>query len=599
MDISRIRNFSIIAHIDHGKSTLADRLLEATNTVEKREMKDQLLDSMDIERERGITIKLNTACLNYRASDGLDYILNLIDTPGHVDFTYEVSRSLAACEGVLLLVDASQGIEAQTLANAYLATNLHLTIIPVINKIDLPAAEPELVRKEIEDILLLPGEDAILASAKEGIGVPEILEAIVKRIPPPKTTETVLKALVFDSLFDNYKGVIIYVRVFSGTLRKGLHIKFMNTGSTYEILDLGIFRPKMTPSEELSPGEVGYVVCNIRTIKDVKVGDTVTTKENGATTPLPGYRAIKPMVFCGIDPINNEDYPLLRDALEKLHLNDSSLVFVPETSQALGFGFRCGFLGLLHLDVVKERLQREFNLGLIATTPSVIYKINKSDHTSIEIDNPVHLPPMGEVDSMEEPFVKASLILPSEFVGTVMELCTERRGVFKHMEYIDPTRVQLSYEMPLAEIIIDFFNMLKSRTQGYASLDYELIDYRESDLVRLDILLNSEPVDALSSIVHRDKAHYIGKRLAEKLKEIIPRHMFEVPIQAAIGGKIIARETIPAMRKDVIAKCYGGDITRKRKLLEKQKEGKKKMKNIGSVELPQEAFLAVLKIDEE
>ncbi len=599
MDISRIRNFSIIAHIDHGKSTLADRLLEATNTVEKREMKDQLLDSMDIERERGITIKLNTARLNYRGNDGLDYELNLIDTPGHVDFTYEVSRSLAACEGVLLIVDSTQGIEAQTLANAYLASNMHLAIIPVINKIDLPAADVDMVRKELEDILMLPGEDAIPASAKEGIGIPEILEAIVHRIPAPKPGDGTLRALVFDSLFDNYKGVIIYVRMFSGLLKKGSMIKFMNTGSSYEILELGMFRPKMTPAEELGPGEVGYVVCNIRTIKDVKVGDTVTSVENPATEPLPGYRAIKPMVFCGIYPINNEDYPLLRDALEKLHLNDSSLVFEPETSQALGFGFRCGFLGLLHLDVIKERLQREFNLNLIATTPSVIYKVNKSDHTSFEIDNPVHLPPMGEVESLEEPFVKASIILPSDFVGTVMELCTERRGVFKHMEYIDPTRVQLSYELPLAEIIIDFFNMLKSRTKGYASLDYELLDYRVSDLVKMDILLNSETVDALSSIVHRDKAYYIGRKLAEKLKEIIPRHMFEVPIQAALGSKVIARETIPAMRKDVLAKCYGGDVTRKRKLLEKQKEGKKKMKNIGSVELPQEAFLAVLKIDED
>ncbi len=599
MDLEHIRNFSIIAHIDHGKSTLADRLLEVTNTVEKREMKDQLLDSMDIERERGITIKLNTARLSYTAKNGETYELNLIDTPGHVDFTYEVSRSLAACEGALLIVDASQGIEAQTLANAYLANNQKLTIIPVINKIDLPNAMPDMVRQEIEDILQIPGDEAILASAKEGLGVIDILEAIVERIPAPTEDMTELRALIFDSLYDAYKGVIVYVRLFSGVLRAGMHLRFMNTNQEYEVLEIGIFKPKMTPTDELRAGEVGYIVANIRTIKDVKVGDTVTLANAPAKEPLPGYRAVKPMVFCGLYPINNEDYPLLRDALEKLHLNDSALVFEPETSQALGFGFRCGFLGLLHLDVVKERLQREFNLSLIATTPSVIYKVNKQGGKSFMIDNPVHLPPMGEVESLEEPYVKASIILPSDFVGAVMELCTERRGIFKHMEYIDPKRVQLLYEMPLAEIIIDFFNILKSRTKGYASLDYELLDYRVSDLVKMDILLNNEVVDALSSIVHRDKAFYIGRKLAEKLKEIIPRHMFEIPIQAALGSKIIARETIPAMRKDVLAKCYGGDVSRKRKLLEKQKEGKKKMKNIGSVELPQEAFLAVLKIDED
>ncbi|MFC1517535.1 translation elongation factor 4 [Candidatus Margulisiibacteriota bacterium] len=599
MDISKIRNFSIIAHIDHGKSTLADRLLEDTGTVSKREMSEQLLDTMDIERERGITIKLNTARLKYKAKDGQEYELNLIDTPGHVDFTYEVSRSLNACEGVLLVIDASQGIEAQTLANVHMAMGQELKIIPIINKIDLPNADPELVKKEIEDVLQLPSEEAILTSAKDGNGITEVLEAIVERIPPPKISdESALKALIYDSIYDNYKGVIVYARLFSGKVKKGDHIRFMNTGREFEVLELGVFKPKMTPTKSLSSGEVGYIVANVRNIADTRVGDTITSVEDPAKEPLPGYKTCKPMVFCGLYPINNDDYPLLRDALGKLQLNDSSLFYEPETSQALGFGFRCGFLGLLHLEVVQERLRREFNLGLIATTPSVIYKINKNGGQSIEIDNPVHLPSPGEIETIEEPYVKASMILPSDYVGKVMELCTDRRGVFKNMEYIDPTRVLLIYEMPLSEIIIDFFNHLKSRTRGYASLDYELIGYQVSDMVKLDILLNGEIVDALSAMVHRDKAHYFGRKLTEKLKDIIPRHMFEIPIQAAIGSKVIARETVRAMRKDVTAKCYGGDITRKRKLLEKQKDGKRKMKNIGSVELPQEAFLAVLKIDE-
>lgn len=599
MDISKIRNFSIIAHIDHGKSTLADRLLEFTGTVSEREMEDQLLDTMDIERERGITIKLNTVRINYKADDGQEYELNLIDTPGHVDFTYEVSRSLKACEGVLLIVDASQGIEAQTLANAYMAMNQNLKIIPIINKIDLPNADPELVKKEIEEVLLLPVEDIILTSAKEGKGVKEVLEAIVAKIPAPKLPEDdILKALIYDSIYDNYKGVIVYSRIFSGEIKKGEHIRFMNTGKEYEVLELGYFKPKMVAAKSLGTGEVGYIVANVRNIADARVGDTITSAEDPAKEPLPGYKPSKPMVFCGLYPINNEEYPLLRDALGKLQLNDASLFYEPETSQALGFGFRCGFLGLLHLEIVQERLRREFNLGLIATTPSVIYKVNKINGTSVEIDNPVHLPPPGEIETMEEPYVKASLILPSDYTGKVMELCTARRGTYINMEYIDPTRVLLTYELPLSEIIIDFFNQLKSRTKGYASLDYEVIGYREGDLVKMDILLNNEIVDALSAIVHRDKAYYFGRRLTEKLKEIIPRHMFEIPIQAAIGSKVIARETVRAMRKDVTAKCYGGDITRKRKLLEKQKEGKKKMKNIGRVELPQEAFLAVLKIDE-
>lgn len=594
----KIRNFSIIAHIDHGKSTLADRLLERTGALTAREMDEQVLDKMDLERERGITIKAQSARLPYRAADGKDYVLNLIDTPGHVDFTYEVSRSLAACEGALLVVDASQGVEAQTLANLYLALEHNLEIIPVINKIDLPSAEPERVKRELEDLIGLDGDEAILASAKTGIGIDEILEAIVERIPSPQGVgEDPLRALIFDSHFDAYKGVIAYVRVVDGTIKPGMTIRMMATEKEVEVTEVGVFSPDMTPINQLSVGEVGYVAASIKNVGDTRVGDTITSADNPAQIPLSGYRQITPMVFCGLYPIDSNEYDNLRDALSKLKLNDASLTYEPETSAALGFGFRCGFLGLLHMDVMQERLEREYNLSLLATAPSVIYRVIKTDKELIEIDNPTDLPPATQIQSIHEPFVKATIIVPNTYVGTLMDLCQDRRGIFKNMEYLDENRVMLSYHLPLGEILLDFFDQLKSRSRGYASFDYELCGYEESKLVKLDIMVNGEVVDALSFIVHQDKAYNRGKQLVEKLKEIIPRQMFEVPLQAAIGNKIVARETIKAMRKNVLQKCYGGDISRKRKLLEKQKEGKKRMKQIGSVEIPQEAFLALLEIE--
>lgn len=598
MTTANIRNFCIIAHIDHGKSTLADRLLEHTGALSAREMEDQVLDQMDLERERGITIKAQAVRLNYTAKDGKTYILNLIDTPGHVDFTYEVSRSLAACEGALLVIDAAQGIEAQTLANVYLALEHNLEIIPVINKIDLPSADPDKVKHEIEEVIGLDASDALLVSAKTGFGVEGVLEAIVKKVPAPESSaQKPLRALIFDSLFDSYKGVIAYVRVMDGVIRPGMKIKMMATDKRVEVTEVGIFRPYPANIDELGPGQVGFVAGSIKNVKDTRVGDTITDAENPADHPLPGYRKITPMVYCGLYPVDSADYDNLRDALEKLQLNDASLVFEPETSVALGFGFRCGFLGLLHMDVVQERLEREYNLTLITTAPSVIYHVYKTDGTLIEIDNPSELPTVQEIGRIEEPYVKATVIVPNDFVGTVMELSQEKRGEFKDMTYLDTTRVMLVYHLPLSEIIFDYFDRLKSSTRGYASLDYALAGYQESDLVKLDILLNGDAVDALSIIVHKDKAAARGRQLAEKLKGIIPRQMFEIPIQAAIGNKVIARETVRAMRKDVLAKCYGGDITRKRKLLEKQKEGKKRMKQVGSVEVPQEAFMAILKID--
>ena len=596
----RIRNFSIIAHIDHGKTTLSDRILERTNALEKREMKNQLLDSMELERERGITIKLNAVQLTYKAKDGNEYILHLIDTPGHVDFTYEVSRSLAAYEGAVLVVDAAQGIEAQTLANVYLALDNDLEILPLVNKIDLPSADPDRVKQEVEDIIGLPADDAVLASAKAGIGIEEILEQVVEKVPAPTgDPDAPLQALIFDSVYDQYRGIIASIRVVNGTMKKGQIIRMMATGAEYEVVEVGVHTPHEKVVDYLSVGDVGFVTASIKDVKTVRVGDTITSVDNPAEEPLPGYRKLNPMVFCGLYPIDAARYNDLRDALEKLVLNDSSLQFEPETSQALGFGFRTGFLGLLHMDVIQERIEREFNIDLIATAPSVIYHVYLTDGTQLIVDNPSQMPEPQTIKSIEEPYVKASIMTPNDYVGAIMELCQKKRGVFIDMQYLDETRVHVNYEIPLGEIVYDFFDQLKSSTKGYASFDYELIGYKPSKLVKMDILLNGEIVDALSLIVHKDFAYSRGKVITEKLKEIIPRQQFEVPIQAAIGGKIIARSTIKALRKNVLAKCYGGDISRKRKLLEKQKEGKKRMKSVGSVEVPQEAFMAVLSMDED
>ncbi|EOW2660507.1 translation elongation factor 4 [Enterococcus hirae] len=596
----QIRNFSIIAHIDHGKSTLADRILEKTNTVTSREMQDQLLDSMDLERERGITIKLNAVELNYTAKNGETYIFHLIDTPGHVDFTYEVSRSLAACEGAVLVVDAAQGIEAQTLANVYLALDNDLEILPVINKIDLPAADPERVRQEIEDVIGIDASEAVLASAKAGIGIEEILEQIVEYVPAPSgELEAPLKALIFDSVYDSYRGVVLNVRITDGMVKPGDKIKLMSNGKTFDVTEVGVFSPKAVARDFLMVGDVGYITASIKTVQDTRVGDTVTLADNPAEEALPGYRKMNPMVYCGLYPIDTSRYNDLREALEKLQLNDAALQFELETSQALGFGFRCGFLGLLHMDVVQERLEREFNLELITTAPSVIYHVNKTDGSMTVVDNPADFPEPVTIQDVEEPFVKAQIMVPNDFVGAVMELSQRKRGEFITMDYLDDYRVNVVYNIPLSEIVFDFFDKLKSSTKGYASLDYEMSGYQKSKLVKMDILLNGEKVDALSFIVHRDFAYERGKAIVEKLKKLIPRQQFEVPIQAAIGQKIVARSDIKALRKNVLAKCYGGDVSRKRKLLEKQKEGKKRMKQIGSVEVPQEAFMAVLKMDED
>ena len=595
-----IRNFSIIAHIDHGKSTLADRILELTNTVDAREMKDQLLDTMDLERERGITIKLNAVELEYVSQDGEHYTFHLIDTPGHVDFTYEVSRSLAACEGAILVVDAAQGIEAQTLANAYLAIDNDLEILPLINKIDLPSADPDKVKEEIERIVGLDASDAVLASAKQGIGIKDILEQIVYKVPAPTGDPAKpLKALIFDSYYDQYRGIVPSIRVVDGTVKRGDIIKMMATGATYEVTEVGVYTPKEKKKDYLAAGDVGYICAAIKEISMVHVGDTITDANYPADIALPGYRKLNPMVFCGVFPVANEDYKDLKEALEKLKLNDAALTYEPETSQALGFGFRIGFLGLLHMDIIQERIEREFNINIIATAPSVNYRVNLTDGSQITIDNPSRLPDAARIKSVEEPYVKATVMLPNEYVGSVMEICQQKRGTFKNMEYVDKTRVSLTYDIPLSEIIYDFFDRLKSSTKGYASLDYVLSDYKVSPLVRMDILLNGEKIDALSIIVHRDYTYHRAVRMTQKLKEVIPRQMFEVPIQAAVGGKIIARTNIKAMQKDVLAKCYGGDITRKKKLLEKQKEGKKRMKAVGSVEIPQEAFMSVLSLDKE
>jgi len=596
----RIRNFSIIAHIDHGKSTLADRILELTRTIDPREMKEQVLDSMDLERERGITIKLNAIEVNYHADDGNDYIFHLIDTPGHVDFTYEVSRSLAACEGALLVVDATQGVQAQTLANAYLAIDNDLEIIPVINKIDLPNADPERAKKEIEEVIGLDASDALLVSAKSGWGVRDILEAVVKKIPEPKgDPDAPLQALIFDSYYDQYRGIIPTIRVVNGTVRKGDKIWMMATDATFEVTEVGVFSPHEVKCDFLGPGDVGYLAATIKDIDKVRVGDTITHAGKPARNPLPGYRRLNPMVYCGLFPVDNADYEELKDALTKLALNDSALVFEPETSQALGFGFRVGFLGMLHMDIVQERIEREFKLNLIATAPSVIYKVNLTNGKSVMVDNPARLPEPQFIQSIEEPYVKTEIMAPSDYVGPIMEICQNKRGIFLNMRYIDPIRVTLEYEMPLSEIIFDFFDRLKSSTKGYASFDYQFSRYLESDLVKLDILIHGEKVDALSTIVHRNDAYRRGHAITVKLKKLIPRQLFEVPIQAAIGSKVIARTNIKAVGKNVLAKCYGGDVSRKKKLLEKQKEGKKRMKAVGSVEIPQSAFLAVLSIDDE
>ncbi|QUG42161.1 translation elongation factor 4 [Psychrobacillus sp. INOP01] len=595
----KIRNFSIIAHIDHGKSTLADRILERTQTVTSREMQSQLLDSMDLERERGITIKLNAVQLTYNAKDGEEYIFHLIDTPGHVDFTYEVSRSLAACEGAILVVDAAQGIEAQTLANVYLALDNDLEILPVINKIDLPAADPERVRGEVEDVIGLDASEAVLASAKAGIGIEEILEQIVEKVPAPTGDPNApLKALIFDSLFDPYRGVIVYIRIIDGTVKPGDTIKMMSSGKEFEVVETGVFTPKTTQRSELTVGDVGFLTASMKNVGDSSVGDTITLAENPATEPLAGYRKMNPMVFCGLYPIDNTKYVDLRDALEKLQLNDSALEFEPETSQALGFGYRCGFLGLLHMEIIQERIEREFKIDLITTAPSVIYDVKLTNGEILKVDNPSMMPDAQKVEKIEEPYVKASIMVPEDYVGSVMELCQRKRGNFITMDFLSKARVNIIYEIPLSEIVYDFFDSLKSSTKGYASFDYDLIGYKESKLVKMDILLNSEKVDALSFIVHRDFSYERGKLIVEKLKALIPRQQFEVPVQAAIGQKIVARSTIKSIGKNVLAKCYGGDISRKRKLLDKQKEGKKRMKQVGSVEVPQEAFMAVLKMDE-
>ena len=595
---SKIRNFSIVAHIDHGKSTLADRLLEITGTLTKREMEEQVLDNMEIERERGITIKSQAARLVYRREDGEEYILNLIDTPGHVDFTYEVSRSLAACEGALLVVDATQGIEAQTLANCYLALDNDLEIAPIINKIDLPSARPDEVKEEIEDVIGIEAEDAPMISAKTGLNVEDVLETIIEKIPAPNGDEEApLKALIFDSYYDSYKGVVCYVRILDGKVKAGTKIKLMNTNKVYDVVEVGVFTPKLFSTAELMAGDVGYITASIKNVADARVGDTITESERPTEHALPGYKKAVPMVYSGIYPVDGAKYDELREALEKLQINDAALDFEPETSIALGFGFRCGFLGLLHMEIIQERIEREFNLDIITTAPSVIYKVTKTNGETIDLTNPTNLPEPTEIESMQEPIVKASVIAPTEYVGAIMDLCQERRGVYIDMQYLEETRVCINYDIPLNEIVYDFFDTLKSRTRGYASFDYEFKGYTKTELVKLDILLNGDVVDALSMIVPKERAYHKGRGIAEKLKEIIPRQMFEVPIQAAVGSKVIARETVKAMRKDVLAKCYGGDISRKKKLLEKQKEGKKRMRQVGSVEVPQEAFMAVLKVD--